>query len=886
MHRFLVLIIPMLATAAVQAQPAGVSRVLSTFDFEERRLGNVEDLPMHWAKIEGAGLPHYVNGRLSTDRARSGKYSFRFDLNGGSLIYRYAAGQIPVQPGAHYRVEGYVQTTPLPNARTRITAQLTDVDGHLIPGSARRSELYASAPGDVQWHRLAVETTADLPNAAFLIVELELLQPSLYSRTTLGPQKLFDQDIYGSAWFDDVTVAQVPLVTLTTARAGNIFSRSDPLQVQVLVNDRFTDDLSAKLVVRDAEGQTVFQRSGGAVSIASAQVLSPGQKKLSLNLPDLPPGWYQAALEMSSQNQFVGEQTISFIRLADDVRELYPDPRFGVDALALPFAGWSELPELLPLIGAGRVKLAVWNEQGDIQQADPAAFDQLLESFGERQITPTACLVNLPPDVAARVNGNSWERLLSVDRALWQPQLAYLISRHANHLDRWQLGADGTDAFVTEKGMREVYEKVYKEFADLIETPDLAMPWPAWYDLEGRLPATVALSLSSDVLPAQLPLYINDLRGRNGHHLSISLQTIPVQRYGRNVQIRDLAQRFTYALAAGADRIDLPLPFNVQARGKQLQKEPTELLLILRTLMGVLGQASFKGKMPLEEGVEAFLFDRNGTGILMLWDAAGHESTVKRLPINLNARAVRVDLWGNVSPLLKSEAQESAGQESTGAPIEIGPMPFFIVDIDGQIAQFRASVHLDDDKVESSFKEHSRRLLFTNPYPQAISGTVKLRAPAGWIINPPTSTFTLNPGETFQREIRIQFPYNSFAGTKTILADFQVQAEKNSLFTLPINLKLGLSDVGLQTLALRDGKDIVVQQMITNYGEKPIDYTAFAIFPGQARQERLVTNLGAGRTAIKKYRFVNIQPAKELRIRSGIKELQGTRILNDEVTIQ
>src|SRR5580704_3940582 len=71
------------------AEPADLSRVLKQIDFEERRLGNREDTPMHWTKIEGIGFPHYVNAKLSDDRARSGQWSFRFDLNGGSLQYRY-----------------------------------------------------------------------------------------------------------------------------------------------------------------------------------------------------------------------------------------------------------------------------------------------------------------------------------------------------------------------------------------------------------------------------------------------------------------------------------------------------------------------------------------------------------------------------------------------------------------------------------------------------------------------------------------------------------------------------------------------------------------------------------------------------------------------------
>src|SRR5437764_3159850 len=104
--RVLAILVLIVAGVASHAQPAEVNRVLRTFDFEERRLGNPEDLPMHWVKVDGAGLPHYIDGRLTTDRAHSGQYSFRFDLNGGGLVYRYPAGQIHVQPGAHYRVEG------------------------------------------------------------------------------------------------------------------------------------------------------------------------------------------------------------------------------------------------------------------------------------------------------------------------------------------------------------------------------------------------------------------------------------------------------------------------------------------------------------------------------------------------------------------------------------------------------------------------------------------------------------------------------------------------------------------------------------------------------------------------------------------------------------
>ena len=473
-----------------------------------------------------------------------------------------------------------------------------------------------------------------------------------------------------------------------------------------------------------------------------------------------------------------------------------------------------------------------------------------------------------------------------------------MVSRHANHLDRWQLGADGDDGFVTQPAMRQAYKIVYKEFSNLVERPDLAMPWPAWYDLGGDLPATVALSVPSEVLPQQLPLYMQDLRGHEGHNLSIHLQSIPNDRYDRETRVRDFAQRFAYTVAADAQRIDMELPFAVRRTDDVIEKQPMELFMVARTLMSTLSGTTFKGQVPIADGVEAFLFERSGHGILMLWDK-GSEGGVKSLALNLGAQPTRVDLWGNVTPLLRtsddaspilaaastSDTNNSTGQK-TGVPIQITSMPFFLVDIDGQVAQLRASVHFDNDKIESSFKEHKRHILFTNPYRQAINGMVKLKAPPGWVLNPPTMSFSLNPGETFDREITIQFPYNTFAGAKPIDVEFQLQADRNSTFTVPLKLKLGLSDVGLQTIAIRDGNDIIIQQVITNYGEKPIDYTAFVICPGQARQERLVTALGAGRTILKKYRFKDVKITNQMRVRSGLRESEGTRILNDEVGVE
>jgi hypothetical protein len=678
-----------------------------------------------------------------------------------------------------------------------------------------------------------------------------------------------------------VSISQVPRVTLASERPGNIFRQSDPFRLQVLVNDRFTDDLAAQMVIRDASQRIVFQRSTGLDS-AVAERIGPGQKRLALPLPSLRPGWYEIDLQMNSQGQPLGEEKASIVLLADDSPALVPDDRFGITATDLPFEGWDQLPGILPHLGAGRVKLAVWSEQGDIQRVNPAAFDRLLERLQELRITPTACLVAPPPELSAKIGGSGWLQLLKAPTADWQPQLAFMLARHANHLQRWQLGSDEMgELFVKHREMREVYKLVYREFAELVDRPDLAMPWPAWYEMEGELPATIALSLPSQVLPSQLPIYMSDLRVKQGHNLAVSLGLLDREQYGRELQIRDLAQRVVYALAADAKRIDLPLPFTVRRRGDAIVSDPQEMLMIARTLMQVLGGTSFRGKVPIAEGVDAFLFDRNGQSVLALW-SNGHETTMHELALNVTDRPMQVDLWGNATPLVCEPGIRRSGT----IQLQIGPMPIFLLGVDGQLAQLRASIAFDNPLLESSFKPHTRRIRFTNPYRHAIGGSFRLKPPQGWVLNPPTMTFSLNPDETFDREVTMEFPYNSFAGPKTIQAGFLVQADGDSAFTVPIEVKLGLSDVGLQTLALRDGNDVIVQQMITNYGSAPIDYSAFAMYPGQARQERLVTNLEPGRTTIRKFRFTNVKFVPDAKVRSGVKELVGTRILNDEVSIQ
>ncbi|HTW95082.1 MAG TPA: hypothetical protein VMD30_09830, partial [Tepidisphaeraceae bacterium] len=511
------------------------------------------------------------------------------------------------------------------------------------------------------------------------------------------------------------------------------------------------------------------------------------------------------------------------------------------------------------------------------------AFDDLLDRLESHGIAPTACLTALPPDIAAQMNASTWTDLLKVDPSTWQPALSYFISRYCTRLDRWQLGGDGIDDFARDEKMRQVYRLVYKQFAELMGSPDLAMPWPAWYDLGSDPPATVALWLPSDVLPRQIPLYTQQItdapstpdKTAAAPNLALTLQLLD-EKYGRMLRINDLAERMVYALSAGAQRIDLPLPLKLTQDGQRLSLQPQELLIIERTLINVLGGAQYKGRVPIADGVEAFLFEKNDRGIIVLWSRSA-DTNDRALSINLGPQPMILDLWGNLTPLLPSR--------NDAVTLTVGPTPFFILDVDPIPAQLRASVAFDNPLLESSFTPHPRHLHFVNSSDTMITGSLRLVGPKGWVLTPCSFQFQLDPGQTFDQQVVIEFPYNSFAGAKTIDAEFALDGTLNTNFRVPLAMSLGLSDVGVQSLAMRDGQDLLVQQLIANYGDKPIDYYAYAVYPGQARQERLVIDLKPGHSTIKLYRFKDVQFFAGAKVRDGVRQMEGLRVLNEQIPI-
>ncbi len=132
------------------------SKLVYRFDFEEQKLGNYEDLPMHWhvigrqprttnpnfmrmplhvEMVNRPGFPTYTEVRFDTRQYVSGEHSLYLGLNGGSAGAFLEVGSIPVLPGADYLVTACVRTSMLDRARARVLAYFIEDQGNRIENS-------------------------------------------------------------------------------------------------------------------------------------------------------------------------------------------------------------------------------------------------------------------------------------------------------------------------------------------------------------------------------------------------------------------------------------------------------------------------------------------------------------------------------------------------------------------------------------------------------------------------------------------------------------------------------------------------------------------------------------------------------------------------------
>jgi hypothetical protein len=887
-------------------------RLVTRHTFDDA-LENPEEVPREWFRAQHnppersrLGFPAFNRASFDRKMGASGSGSVVLPTRGGSTSLRLAAGAVVMFAEAQYRVTANVRTGGLRHARAYVRAVVLNEAKQPIPGS----EMY-SVPvlSEGEWTPVSVNMPTGLEHAAYLQIELQLLQPDQFPKgyglapanhDTSGRMPL-EQDLSGQAWFDDVTVLQLPRVSISTDAPGNVFVVPADPAVTVRVRDLTGDSLTAEVTVTDLAGEVVDRRR---LSI------DPGgtTARLGFNLPRL--GWYRVTMsllgisDLPAEAAGLAETSLLYV---DDVsaqrrgrEESGPSITrpFGLVATNVPTDSLGQLPLIVSRVGLSRLTASFPTERGPTSPSPAAALEQLLDAIANQPIEFTLALSRVPRPIAEqfRVDPENPLTLVSVPATEWESMLKQELGPAGERVISWQIGPSFPPTPLDHDTYEPALAALRRSLATISGTSRITLPWQADSQWPKAVSAKRAASTAAIVLPvgfpdALLPLAMENFKGlpTEGVDLTYLIERLPAGQFSDADRLQQFMIRaitvWAEAYAANTQhpsvRVALADPWSV-ARDGSLRPEPA--LAAFATLARMTDGMRVIGQVPTTPGVTGLVLAPEsgsaigslniGGGLLIVWDHSGESATQSISGYFGGGTLTLVDVFGNRRDL----APNGPGGAHT---IPVSREPTYVLGVDSHLVRFLSELRVEPDFIPAVVGSHDCEIVLRNPWSTRISGDLTLLAPdsrkgrreTGWALSPTTPmTFSIAPGGTARLPFSFLFASAEEAGTKQVPMLIRLAADRaypNMRIGKPITI--GLEDLEMSvsaTLGPRDdGPDVIVTTAIRNTGRLTRTLQVTTTTAGFATQTQPVVDINAGESAIRRFVF-----------RNGAEKLSGKRI--------
>jgi hypothetical protein len=824
-----------------------------------------------------------------------------------SLWTRRPEGLIPVFAEADYEVSAFVRTTELKAARAFIIARLLDQAGRPIDGAWRRSE---PAHSPSAWTPVKVQLPSADPRAAFLQVELQLLQPEQFMPKPLAPEHhVWSQDLSGAAWFDDIAVTQLARVSLAPAREGSVIVAPSRPAVEGVVRDLTGELLTARLVVRDVDG---------VVRETADRPLGVGGGKFSFtpNLPAL--GWYRVEMTVLAGENPVGAADTQLLWLPPAPASR-PGPGEETDLSANLALLTTSVPrgldvQIAQLLDAARTPAVVAPmvisstdvpDQPRSQAPALALIDRLLTD--RRAVSIAVARVDAAIAGQERIDaGDSLAAILKDDR-VWKPSLLPVLDLYGQRVSRWHLGVDANLATAHERDLLPSLARFRQALASLVPSPRVTIPWradaaPPPPPRDGG-PDGVAVALPPELASAQVEQTVTAWRGwALAQKVDLAFVIESPADADPRAAVASLMIR-TVAAKAAMDRDQMGAPSKLMI-DQPWGESPTGALLprptlaAWRTFIDLAGPRRVVGIAPSPPGVHCLVLgDGPGSstrrpGVLAVWCDPGVQSGEISAYLG-SGRVRRVDAFGNAAPLTPSD-------ESGMYTIPAGPTMSFVEGIEPELVLFVTGLRINPRFAPAVAAEHEHELIVSNPWGVPISGTIQIlapRAPGGgkrrpWRFAPTTPLpFTVPPGEQRALPFSFSFPATEDAGDKVLEAVVNLTAERAyPVLRAGVVVSIGSGTLLLTQTAERvpdaSGADVLVTATVTNSGKDARSLRLIATAPGQEPQSRAVSNLAPGQVAVQRFLFKQAGAALSgKRVRIALTDADGPERLNQSAQV-
>lgn len=885
-------------------RPLGAGRLIASWDFEERER-SLEPIPRHWFRSlhnpEGGshrpGFPKYNLAEFDDSVSVSGRWSMKLPTRGGSTSLVLAGGVVPSMPDGDVLVSVRVRTEGLVHARARVVGRFLDDKLQPVPGHRFASEPIIT--GGV-WRPVTFEMIGD-PAAAWVQLELQLLQPTPPELASTGASELtrrvYREDVSGAAWFDDLTLYQIPRVRLRSQSAFNVLTFPERPELELRVQDLTGESLRASMRVYSIDGREVDRFDEAIRTDGRAIRWTPRLDGY---------GWYRASARIESERGPVGSAVCDLAWLSPGSAGDAPGRRrFGVVLRDGPGEDLGLVPDIVHALGTGSLWLEVWERLERIEAgaslsgawSDPwGEVGGVVEHLLEGGQDVTFVLDRAPHELAsrARVDPDNPLGVMSSEGAPWLESLAPLVTRFGERVRRWQVGAVGSERAFFEPGVGESARAIHESLFRLIPRPIVVLAWGIAQSADELGSGGAALTMWTpytiphDSIPAYAALWSDDAE------IALALELPPVETYGVRGRIRELAKRAVEAWTCSsvdAFAIESPWVWRDQRDGGPM---PTSAFPAWRTLAEELSSRVHAGGLDLGEGLRVIIAEREDealidetSGMLIAWNESAPDGRgVIRAYLGHGAVRVR-DIFGN---------ERVVAPRNGAHEIVLGRTPVFIDGVDGRLLRFRGALRMEPGFIETRAERHEVEVVIENPWATGIEGVLRLAEPDGWTVTPRVLRFSIEPGEASRVPVSMTFGVNEAAGPRELVSEVALQAERRyPVLEMPIGAELGLEHIELSASyqysvgAGRAGeaRDLVVTIVVTNSGALEGSYELFAIAPGYSAREAPVTRLGPGESAVRRFVFEDGADALGgARVRVGLREIEGTGRLNRWVEVR
>lgn len=914
-----------------RARPEAAQRIVRHFDFEER-LTNPDPVPRFWlrgqsdpAGVTRPGFPVFNAAELDYGVAHAGEGSLRLPVRGGSTSLVLEPGVIPIFADADYKLSAQVRTSGLTHARATVIARMLDAAGKPIPGSERRTEAVVS---NEAWRPVSVELVGVFPDAAFMQLELAALQPEQMAQGGAGPFQVWPQDLAGAAWFDDVSVTQLPRIELSTDTPGNAIQAPVKPTLVASIRDLTGETLTLSLELTDASGATVATMTGP---------LASGNERIAWT-PELDRfGWYRATLAVSNASGRVGSAATDLVWLppmpvasgADENASRRLEAarrqdrlRFGVTIDDLPAHAAAALPTLVDRLGVGSVWMPAWDDGVTPDNAaDRArAITPLVESVLGQDRRVTIVLPRLPEAIARALDvpaDRVWALAGSADQPAARSAIDPFVDRLGQRVSRWQIGPTGSLQASSRPDLAGDLDALRRTTLRLVPGAVVGLPWTAevapprtWWS---KAPGLNAFSVlvpwqTPESAMAELLASWSASATPSQGELTLVFEPPPEDELGPDVAAAELVRRAVEARAAsdlspGAVRVDAALPAPWRDEGSRRPRvAPTAAFAAWRNLADRLDGRKIIGSLPTAQGVTCYVLAPVGptqagaTGALVAWNtSAPPDRAVLRLALGA-ADCTVLDIFGNASPAPMASEFAQVGDrrvERTVSNIPLGHAPVFVEGVDIELVRFVAGFRLEPATLETTSQARVHEMVFRNPWPVTLAARYVIAELGGfdprtgardrsWRITPRSGRFQATPGQEVRVPVSVSYGTAEEAGPRDWVLDLELTAGRvYESVRLRWRVDVGLDYVALELRAVpRPGGTVAIEALVTNTGDTGLDAQLTAFVPGRPRSKATVSGVPPGTQALRVFTIENAEQMRGARVAVVLSDTaRGARLL-------